>query len=318
MKKLLTILAVLFIIISLLSSCSNKPKIHIDNYSGIDVKVYLDNKHWVDVPHSQSLNYNSLNNEAVKLEDGKYFVTIKNDSDQIFESFDITVEYGKFGNIYIMNIGNVIGYEDGQVYYGGYHPSPYPSIINQRFFEAGLESGYFFENLPERRSVALGKRKTIFYTNRLLINPKFFGTEEFLYEGNYKNGLKSGYGKLSLKDRKLIYEGNWENDLMSGDGKYYFLNGDTFNGEFSEGEFKSGTLSYNEYDKSILSSGLSRWSESKYEGGFKNNKKNGFGKYWYPSGAVFEGFFDCCSETKPFQTGIMTFKSGEVEEGTWR
>jgi len=322
-KKSIYNTVVLFIIISLLSSCSNKPKIHIDNYSGIDVKVYLDNNHWVDVPHSNRMDVNSIKNKAVKLEDGKYLVTIKNDSDQIFESFNITVEYGEYGNIYIMNIGNVISYEAGRAYYGNPHyPPSYPNIINQRFFKAGLESRYFFENLPERKSVKRPLTYDYFYyTNRLSINPNFFGTEEFLYQGNYKNGLKSGYGKLSLGDgwtnRDLIYEGYWENDLMSGDGKYYFLNGDTFNGEFSKGKFKSGTLSYDEYDKPNWSSGVSKWSESKYKGEFKNNKKNGIGKYWYPSGAVFEGFFDCCSDTKPFQTGILTLKSGKVEEGTW-
>lgn len=86
--------------------------------------------------------------------------------------------------------------------------------------------------------------------------------------------------------------------------------------EYEEGNWINGELSG--YGIRAWRKKLDDLYQSKYVGGFKNDAMNGYGKYWYSLGAVFEGFFDCCSENKPFQTGKMTYKNGKVEEGTWQ
>ena len=335
MKKLLFLL----VFIILLSSCSNRPRIHIDNYSGVNVKIYQNNEHWIDVPHSNYLSYNSLSNKPVKLNTGSYLITIKNRNDEVLDEFDIEIQSGENGNIYIMNIGNVITYADGTARYSrfGTGTNYPPSLINKKFFYIGIRGHYVFEDPPSTIRTSSGY-DTKDYTKRLFINPTFYGTDEFIYKGKFKNGYKNGKGKLYLNSNEssLIYDGYWENNLMSGLGKYYFSNGDKFTGNFSSGSFKNGKLTYNdnvsrlEYEEGYWSEGklngfgIRVWKkkadelqQTKYEGEFKNGAKNGYGKYWYASGAFFEGFFDCCSEEKSYQTGLMTYKSGETKYGTW-
>ena len=57
-----------------------------------------------------------------------------------------------------------------------------------------------------------------------------------------------------------------------------------------------------------------KWTNAKYEGNFKNGKKHGSGKYWYKSGAYFQGVFDAKTKT---QTGTMYYDDGTSEYGTW-
>lgn len=49
------------------------------------------------------------------------------------------------------------------------------------------------------------------------------------YKGDCKNGLASGYGIATGKDR---YEGNFLGGKMYGKGVYHFANGDRYDGEF--------------------------------------------------------------------------------------
>ena len=67
----------------ILTSCGNNPRIHIDNYSGMNVKIDLDNKHWIDVEHSSTIHINSLGDKPKKIRPGKHLITIKTNNDEV-------------------------------------------------------------------------------------------------------------------------------------------------------------------------------------------------------------------------------------------
>ena len=42
------------------------------------------------------------------------------------------------------------------------------------------------------------------------------------YEGNFKNGIKEGYGRMIYKNGDL-FDGNWKNDIKEGDGRLIYI-----------------------------------------------------------------------------------------------
>lgn len=59
-----------------------------------------------------------------------------------------------------------------------------------------------------------------------------------VYEGEFVDGKKEGYGKLTLsKGRESFsYQGHFRNDKIDGEGELTYANGDTFKGSFTEGK----------------------------------------------------------------------------------
>ena len=79
-----------------------------------------------------------------------------------------------------------------------------------------------------------------------------------LYEGDWANDLRHGYGVLSRvslgdKTRVKIYSGNWVNNKRQGFGGFWYKNG------------------------------------SYYEGYFMENKRHGFGRMWINDGTFYQG-----------------------------
>ena len=148
-----------------------------------------------------------------------------------------------------------------------------------------------------------------------------------LYEGQLKNDLRHGRGKMTWKDGDK-YDGDWKNGKFEGNGKYFYNNGDRYEGEFKndtcegkgiyyyengdiyEGEFKNwksegkGTYYYN--------SGES--AGDKYVGDFKDDASNGKGIYYYKSGDRYEGDF---KDDKKDGKGIYYYNNGDREIGDY-
>lgn len=80
---------------------------------------------------------------------------------------------------------------------------------------------------------------------------RLFSGNLLLYEGNFKNGHRSGQGRSYL-GREKEYEGEWKNDCFDGKGTY-FLNGLLFRGDFSEGKMKGKTqVSFMENEREVI------------------------------------------------------------------
>jgi len=59
---------------------------------------------------------------------------------------------------------------------------------------------------------------------------------EYIYVGEFANGVKQGKGNLSSKDNKYNYEGDWLNDKFEGFGTL-FNQEEKYNGKFKEGKY---------------------------------------------------------------------------------
>ena len=124
----------------------------------------------------------------------------------------------------------------------------------------------------------------------------YYSNGNIKYEGSFKNNKADGRGKFYSESdnyyiypniikpqteysNALLYEGDFVQDRFEGNGTYYHPNG-----EISTGQFKNN---FREGDIIILYNNRS----IRYEGKFKNNLPNGFGKCRVESGAIFEGNF---------------------------
>ena len=102
--------------------------------------------------------------------------------------------------------------------------------------------------------------------------------------GNKYKPLEGGYTDANGRQGRFIihfvsgnvFEGNWENDLRNGYGKMTWSDGDVFEGNY-ENDAKNGY-------------GKMTWSDGDvYEGNWENGNQHGYGKYTWSDGDVYEG-----------------------------
>ena len=131
----------------------------------------------------------------------------------------------------------------------------------------------------------------------------------FTWDGNCKEGLVHGQGKLSIfqSDRKLydfegilnngkidgygvmrwafdgdVYEGNFEHGALNGFGRSYNDDGDHYEGDFVNWQrHGQGTNWYEPENEKF-----------KYEGEWKNDQPNGNGTLYYRDGRTKRGLFE--------------------------
>ena len=98
-----------------------------------------------------------------------------------------------------------------------------------------------------------------------------------IYEGEFKNDLKEGYGIFynSNGDR---YEGEWKNDLREGYGIYYYSDGDRYEGEWKNDLREGYGIDY-------------FYNGDRFEGEFKNDKMEGYGIFYSSLGLKVEKYF---------------------------
>jgi len=130
------------------------------------------------------------------------------------------------------------------------------------------------------------------------------------YEGEIKNNLHNGFGKLTQLDGE-IFIGQWKNGKINGKGVRYHSNGDVYSGDYVN-SIRDGIGKY------VFFNGDS------YEGQWKNGKANGKGYFKFRNGNVYEGYFKnnsfCgqgCFKKKTGEIYIGEFKNGLLNgEGT--
>jgi hypothetical protein len=107
-----------------------------------------------------------------------------------------------------------------------------------------------------------------------------------LYEGEWKRNKEHGYGKLMTSDRKkIVYEGEWERGKIAGTGTYYYGSSDPIH------------------------------LGSRYIGEFRENLRNGMGRYFLPDGSVYDGQWRDGSMNG---LGIFTWPDGSTYDGVWK
>ena len=98
------------------------------------------------------------------------------------------------------------------------------------------------------------------------------------YEGEIKNGLPNGQGKITYHNPYGFYEGEWKDGKKHGQGTFTWSDGQKDVGEYKDGN-------QNGQGTEIYPNG------QKYVGEFKDGKYHGQGTYIYPDGRKKLGEF---------------------------
>ena len=106
-----------------------------------------------------------------------------------------------------------------------------------------------------------------------------FGTLTFpngeVYEGEFKENKRNGYGKRLIENDILIYEGEWENDKYHGRGILY------------NPKFNKDAIVDSEIFKNF--NNLKNFQWQKYEGEFHEGKWDGVGILTFAGGFKYNG-----------------------------
>lgn len=129
------------------------------------------------------------------------------------------------------------------------------------------------------------------------------------YEGDWVYNIKKGWGIRCYKSGN-IYEGQWENNMRHGEGRMRWLTtNEEYTGHWEKG-IQNGFGTHTWFLKRIPNSQYPLRNE--YIGAFINGFRHGHGKFYYASGAMYEGEWIA---NKKHGRGRMTFKNGRVYEG---
>ena len=128
---------------------------------------------------------------------------------------------------------------------------------------------------------------------------KYLGSNT-TYEGQFKDGLRSGLGTEITADGE-VYTGNWADDQRNGSGRLCEINGDVYEGEFRRGlRDGQGTIVHEESGFTYTGEwrndkkdgrGVEIGEDFRYEGDFREGMKHGRGIWNLPGGGRFEGEF---------------------------
>ena len=122
------------------------------------------------------------------------------------------------------------------------------------------------------------------------------------YIGSYV--YPHGSGKMNFRNGSY-YDGNWVNSKVQGNGTYF---------DHSDGSTVTGT-----FEGGVNGRGVGRITcrcvlYSYYEGFFRNAKPDGFGRYVYPNGDVYEGR---SLEGSKYSNYVVYYANGDVYRGSF-
>ncbi len=165
---------------------------------------------------------------------------------RIFENDKLLYE-GEFKNNMYDGLGILYNSDTGEPIYNG-------EFVKNEF--SGMGNYYFDDD-----QYYVGEfDKSKFAGDGYLYGNYKNGEQNLLYQGNFKDNLYNGEGKLYLDDGSLLYEGEFKDGLFSGNGKlmYDYAQMPKYEGEFKQGIFSGKGILYDESTKVI------------YEGEFVN------------------------------------------------
>jgi hypothetical protein len=181
------------------------------------------------------------------------------------------------------------------------------------------------ENIIRKNNKNNNKLKTMKMSDNLFENENPENKREIYYRGEFNElDQKHGIGKMIIINKnkeKFIYYGIWENDEII-EGRIYYMDESEYNGQIKnylrhgKGEYVSELEKYEGIWKEDKKDGFGKIKFKdgmKYEGEFKNNKFNGKGKIKFlQEGHVYEGEF---KNNAINGMGIFKWKNGEIYEG---
>ena len=199
---------------------------------------------------------------------------------------------------------NPVIFENGNIYYGEWNKNCEMEGYGKYYLK---EEEVFVEGIWEKGE---------------LIKARILCPNGDRYEGEIKDSVYNGIGKLTTKDYE--YDGHFEKGEKNGQGTLKFKDGTEYSGAFSNNNFNgTGYMKWKDNiefqgtfkDNRIEGGGtLNDNKGEKYVGNFKNNLFNGEGTYTYENGDIYVGNFeDGIRKGK----GSYTKKDGLYFDGYW-
>ena len=153
-----------------------------------------------------------------------------------------------------------------------------------------------------------------------------------IYEGEFKNRKREGFGKFSNKDGSYYYIGQWLNDKKNGKGKLYDQNNNIiYDGDFMNDQTKGDVkiiINGFIYIEQVLNDtiitntfhGKGKFyypnNTLKYEGDFVDGGFEGNGKHIFPNGNYYIGQYKGSMQNGK---GILYYKNGNIKyEGDFK
>ena len=139
------------------------------------------------------------------------------------------------------------------------------------------------------------------------------------YEGFFMNNSKNGYGTY-LWNNGDQYFGNWRNNIRHGFGQYIWKNNTKYEGEWTNGKITgygekkelNNKYSYGYWVNGTLKNKYAFFINKNVSVGcIAGNCQNGYGKYKWSNGDIFQGFF----VNGKRRLGRYTYPSGNVYFG---
>uniref|UniRef100_A0A674JRA3 Radial spoke head 10 homolog B n=1 Tax=Terrapene triunguis TaxID=2587831 RepID=A0A674JRA3_9SAUR len=132
------------------------------------------------------------------------------------------------------------------------------------------------------------------------------------YEGDWVNNIKDGWGIRCYKSGN-IYEGQWEKNVRHGEGRMRWLTtNEEYTGQWING-IQHGYGTHSWFLKRIPGSQYPLRNE--YVGDFVNGDRHGHGRFFYASGAMYDGEWVCNKKHGIVSIDKFVFKNGRIYEG---
>lgn len=189
---------------------------------------------------------------------------------------DIDTEYMVPHGYGIETIGNTIAYI-GEWHYGSKQGRG--KIIRKYPSGSYIYEGEFYDNVFNGQGKEIlpnGVTYDGIYENGIIIRGQINLTNGIIYEGSIINAKPDGYGSETVPSES-VYTGEWKGGIKHGYGKIEYDQGTVVEGIFIEGKLPYGKIKSHH--------GLL------YEGELFNYLPHGQGKEQYPDGSYFEGPF---------------------------
>ena len=100
-----------------------------------------------------------------------------------------------------------------------------------------------------------------------------------IFEGQLKNNAMNGNGFMIWYNKKEKYIGQWKNNLQNGFGIHIYYNDDKIN----NGNNILNLINTNNKEN--------KYFRNRYIGQYKEGKRNGYGKMFYNNGCIYEGYW---------------------------
>jgi len=291
-------------------------KLKNNNYTGRPIEVTSNYRKINDKENEKGTKLKSLNkiknNLDKKLPEIGTYISLDEYNSYISQDIHNYIQKNKLNckNYISPNVptflANPIKFKNNNIYYGNWNHN-------------GEMEGYGIYYLNDRQIVTEG-----IWNKGNIVFGRIFLTNGDIYEGEMKNSIPDGKGKLIFSKNNEKYIGDFKMGEMTGQGTFIFDDNTEYSGYIENGVFngkgkmkwENGTEYTGDFvDSTLCGEGtITNIQNEKYEGNFDKNEFNGEGTYYFNNGDIYKGNFEYGIKKG---NGTYTRNDNVVFEGNW-